>query len=257
MTELNSIQEIFFAFLQQYHFREEDLDYSVLPGHINALQTLAEVSNSGVSIFDVNKREIVFFSSNYGKMLGYKPEDYQHLNYRFFEERMHPDERYRLALQGVSAFKMFNAFTREEKLSHKIISEFRMLNAEGRYVRLVEQYQILELDKTGQVWLMMNIVDISPYQEEDTATFKKQLLNFKTGNLLSFEFDNQVSLELTKREQEILQLVKQGLLSKEISDKLSISVHTVNTHRQRFLEKLGANNSVEAIRIASRFGLLE
>jgi len=51
--------------------------------------------------------------------------------------------------------------------------------------------------------------------------------------------------------------VRNGLLSKEISNKLSISVHTVNTHRQRFLEKLGANNSMEAVVFASKFGLLE
>ncbi|WP_428838896.1 LuxR C-terminal-related transcriptional regulator [Gelidibacter algens] len=42
-----------------------------------------------------------------------------------------------------------------------------------------------------------------------------------------------------------------------MSDKLSISLHTVNTHRQRFLEKLGANNSIEAVIFASKFGLLD
>lgn len=66
-----------------------------------------------------------------------------------------------------------------------------------------------------------------------------------------------VGVELTKREIEILRLVKEGYLSKEISGKLSISVHTVNTHRQRFLEKLGANNSFEAVMFASKFGLLD
>lgn len=257
MQELNSIQEVFFAFLQQYKFDEEQLDYSVLPVHVKSLQIMAEVSNSGVGIFDVHKKEIAFFSSNYGKMLGYKPSDYQKENYRFFEDKIHPDERYQLSLQGVSALKMFNAFTKEEKLSHKVISEFSMLNAEGRYVRLVEQYQILELDKSGQIWLMMNIVDISPYQE-DLQAVKCQLFNYKTGDFISFEPDGRkATLELTRRELEILRLVKQGLLSKEISDKLSISVHTVNTHRQRFLEKLGANNSVEAIQFADRYGLLK
>jgi DNA-binding NarL/FixJ family response regulator len=51
--------------------------------------------------------------------------------------------------------------------------------------------------------------------------------------------------------------VKEGYLSKEISDRLSISVHTVNTHRQRFLEKMGAANSMEAVMYASKYGLLE
>ena len=85
---------------------------------------------------------------------------------------------------------------------------------------------------------------------------KSQLLNIRTGSFIPFEVEQKVDLELTKRELEILKLVKEGYLSKEISDKLSISVHTVNTHRQKFLEKLGANNSFEALSLASKLGLL-
>ena len=131
-----------------------------------------------------------------------------------------------------------------------------MLNARGRYVRLIEQHQFIELDKTGQIWLMLGVVDVSPNQEEFNG-IKCQFLNFKTGQIIPWETPPKAEYELTKRELEILRLVKDGLLSKEISNKLSISLHTVNTHRQRFLEKLGANNSLEAVMFASKFGLLD
>ena len=131
-----------------------------------------------------------------------------------------------------------------------------MLNAQNKYVRLIEQYQFIELDKSGQIWLLLGIVDISPNQEEFNG-IKCQFLNFKTGNAVAYEASPKVSYELTNRELEILKLVKNGLLSKEISNRLSISLHTVNTHRQRFLEKLGANNSFEAVMFASKFGLLD
>lgn len=161
-----------------------------------------------------------------------------------------------MSLLSVSIFKIFNAFSSEEKLSHKTISEYRMLNAQGKYARLIEQYQMVELDKKGQLWLMLGVVDISPNQDEESIS-KGQLLNFKTGQFIPLDVPLKAQVELTKRELEILRLVKIGLLSKEISSKLSISLHTVNTHRQRFLEKLGANNSFEAVNFASRFGLLE
>ena len=61
---------------------------------------------------------------------------------------------------------------------------------------------------------------------------------------------------LSEREIEILQMVKDGLLSKEISEQLYISTNTVNTHRQRILEKLDADNSMEAVKYASALGLL-
>jgi DNA-binding CsgD family transcriptional regulator len=82
------------------------------------------------------------------------------------------------------------------------------------------------------------------------------MLNFRTGKIIAMEAPEKAEFELTKREIEILRYVKDGLLSREISDKLFISVHTVNTHRQRFLEKLGASNSMEAVIFASKFGLL-
>lgn len=255
MSDQTSIQEVFFKFLMQYQFLEENLDYTVLPKHIQSLQTLAELSNSGTSIFDLNKKQMAFFSSNFGKLLGYQPADYEHLNYQFFEEKIHPEERLKLALNGISHLKMFNAFSRDEKLNHKVINEYRMLNSENKYVRLVEQYQILELDKTGQIWLMLSMVDISPNQEA-AGSVKSQLLNFRTGNIITIDTEQKADPELSRRELEVLQLVKQGYLSKEISYKLSISVHTVNTHRQRVLEKLGANNSFEAVVFASKYGLL-
>jgi len=45
-------------------------------------------------------------------------------------------------------------------------------------------------------------------------------------------------------------------LSKEIADTLSISINTVNRHRQNILERLRVNNSIEACRIAEFMGLL-
>jgi DNA-binding NarL/FixJ family response regulator len=43
---------------------------------------------------------------------------------------------------------------------------------------------------------------------------------------------------------------------KVISDQFEISIFTVNTHRQRILKKLNANNTTEAILYASRLGLI-
>jgi DNA-binding NarL/FixJ family response regulator len=47
-----------------------------------------------------------------------------------------------------------------------------------------------------------------------------------------------------------------GLMSKEISDKLFISIHTVNRHRQNILEKMNVENLSAAISYAKKLGLL-
>lgn len=256
MSENSYIQEIFFKYLQQFKFNEKALDYSLIDKHKTALQTLSNIGNSGTGIFDLCKREVIFHSSNFGVLLGYNTSDYKDIGQQFFASKIHSEDALKCSINGVSVLKILNSFSSDEKFNHKAIMEYRMLNAKNQYVRLIEQYQVLELDSNGQIWLMLNIVDISPNQEE-LDECKSQLLNFKTGKITPMEASRKVQLELTKREIEILKHVKEGLLSKEISNKLSISVHTVNTHRQRFLEKLGANNSFEAVMFAAKYGLLD
>jgi DNA-binding NarL/FixJ family response regulator len=52
---------------------------------------------------------------------------------------------------------------------------------------------------------------------------------------------------LTVREQEILQLMTEGLLKKEIADRLSISFHTVDTHLRNIYAKLHVNTRTGAV----------
>jgi DNA-binding NarL/FixJ family response regulator len=61
---------------------------------------------------------------------------------------------------------------------------------------------------------------------------------------------------ITHREQEILTLVACGLSSKEIADKLFISIHTVLTHRKKILKKLNQNKAIGAINVAISSGIL-
>jgi DNA-binding CsgD family transcriptional regulator len=52
---------------------------------------------------------------------------------------------------------------------------------------------------------------------------------------------------LTRREKEIMQLVSEGLSSKEIAAKLFISRHTVESHRKHILHKLSVRNSPQMV----------
>lgn len=61
---------------------------------------------------------------------------------------------------------------------------------------------------------------------------------------------------LTNRELEVLRLVVQGLRNSEISQRLNVSVKTVETHLTSLYSKLGVQSRAEAIAFAQRQGLL-
>ena len=253
------ITRIFLELLNTQKFVPKDLDYSVLDKHRAFLQTLATIGKSGISVFDMFKKEHVFYSPNFGQLLGFDIKLIQDKGQVFIDEKIHPDDFIQLMEMGVSILKLYLKFSIDEKTNYKLINEYRVLNSNNEYIRVIEQHQILELDKYGNVWLSTSVIDISPNQKIEDG-FKSQLFDFRTGKLIPFQDekkrDKNISKTLSKREIQILRMVKDGLLSKEISDNLDISLHTVNTHRQRVLEKLGANNSMEAVVFASKLGLL-
>ncbi len=255
-NDIKKLHETYIKLLEKQKFDEKDLDYSILERQTPVLQKLAETSNSLITVFDLFQRKHVYHSSNFESFLGYTKNDFNEGGEYFLDSKIHADDYIALFQNGITLFKLLASITSEQRLNCKLINEFRILNSANQFIRVIEQQQTLELDKKGNVWLALSILDISPNQNIN-ENLKAQILNFKTEEfvpLLQSKFNK--NLTLTKREIEILNYVKDGKLSKEISDKLFISVHTVNTHRQRILEKLSANNSIEAIKIAENLGLI-
>ncbi|MFT3822888.1 MAG: response regulator transcription factor [Chitinophagaceae bacterium] len=61
---------------------------------------------------------------------------------------------------------------------------------------------------------------------------------------------------ISRREKEVLQLIAEGLTNAEISEKLFISIPTVNTHRKSLLEKFEVKNTATLIGKAIKMGLI-
>ena len=84
---------------------------------------------------------------------------------------------------------------------------------------------------------------------------KRTVINRKTGEILASAVVP-ADQQLTKREKEILLLIRQGFLSKEIASKLNLSIYTVHNYRKNILAKLNVDNVIEAINRAESFGIL-
>lgn len=64
-----------------------------------------------------------------------------------------------------------------------------------------------------------------------------------------YNFDKRFAT-LTEREHQLFDLVVAGLINKQIADQLCISVRTVEVHRAKMMERLGASCITELIKIA-------
>lgn len=61
---------------------------------------------------------------------------------------------------------------------------------------------------------------------------------------------------LSRREVEVLRLLAQGHTNQEAAERLSVSIKTVETHRQRLKDKLGLKSRAQLVRFALESGLL-
>lgn len=76
----------------------------------------------------------------------------------------------------------------------------------------------------------------------------KRFLNYETQDVFT---------ALTKREREVLQLLAEGRNTKQIASDLFISVKTVETHRQKMMNKLEIYNIPDLVKYAIQQGVID
>lgn len=250
--KLREIQKKYFELLESIPFVEEDLNYNVLDKHRPTLENLDRIGNSAISVFDMNRKTHVYISPSYRERLGL-PDD-KHEGPEGFDQLMHPDDVI-IAMEAGYYFLKMAMNTKNSLLKNfKLLNDYRIQTPDNGWLRMTEEHQILETDPHGNIWLALSIIDVSPNQNLNEP-MSSWLINHKTGEVISFAEVTSL-FELTHREKEILHLISKGKVSKQIADELHISVHTVNTHRQNIIGKMGVTNTAEAIQLASRMGIL-
>ena len=174
----------------------------------------------------------------------YVTEDIQASDELNIEKLVHPDDLEVVRRIDKKVWEFLDTLPEEEKLTYKYIYEMRVLDR-GKYVRMIYQMRILAFKDDN--FLGMGIIDLAPEQSANTSV-RFQIKNCLTDEIVPFAIETATDALLSPREREILALAKEGMFSKEISEKLNISIHTVNRHRQNILEKLQVDNIIEAIR---------
>ena len=90
---------------------------------------------------------------------------------------------------------------------------------------------------------------------QDAHSINQDVANY-VSDLLIERSKRIADIGLSQREIQIIRLSAEGLTAAEIAERLFLSVHTVNTHRQRIYAKMGVKNVSDMLHSASQLGII-
>lgn len=105
--------------------------------------------------------------------------------------------------------------------------------------------------KGGAVDFLTKPVDAGRLIEAVTAALERDAARH-SERVASLQFAESLS-SLTPRESEVLDCIVEGLMNKQIADRLGLSVKTVKIHRGRVMQKLGAHTAAQLAALVVKY----
>lgn len=248
------------AFYEGQNLIDEKLDYSILTECKHQMKVTVDIESDCRVITDAAADFCYIFGGRFSYLIGLSDscsylKEMNSSDEDVIYNRIYPEDLVDKRTLEYEFFKHIDNQQNNQKTNYKAACRIRMKDRTGKYIYVDNSTRIMRLSPNGKVWLILCCYNLSPVQESSNG-ITSRIINCATGDIIEPRISERRVRILTEREKEILNLIKEGKLSKQIAAILEISVHTVNRHRQNILEKLSVGNSVEAIVAATEMRLL-
>lgn len=254
MDILNNLSE---QFLNQPFQMDEREEHALLfARHI--AQMYAQIEHAIAVLSDLHTNQSYIYKGQMADKLNlsFKPEEtIQSIWEEEIFQAIHPDDLFERHLLELHFFHLLKSLPIDERQEYHTQSLIRMKDRDGSYRTVRHRTFYLQNDSNGNLWLDLCLYNFAT-EPSPIQGINGLIVNTVSGQAFKPDLKESADL-LSKREKEILQLIGNGKMSKEIADKLSISVHTVNRHRQNILEKLHVDSSIEAIKVGQALNLID
>lgn len=215
----------------------------------------ARMENAIAVLSDWRTNESYIYYGGFLQMLGIDKDVKDSKVASVWEEEIfkiiHPDDLTEKHLQELCFYHFVKRQPKKKCTDYYLMSKLRMKNKTNGYISVLHRIFYVSMPANGTLWLALCLY--SPLAFDIPA--KCVIINSIDGHVTELEEHNNEKI-LSVREKQVLKLINKGLMSKEIAEMLSISIHTVNRHRQEILGKLQVKNSIEACRIANDLKLI-
>lgn len=199
-----------------------------------------ELIDSYFFIYDCIDNEIVFINNSFKTLTGYDDKTF---NIEKLLQIIHPDDLSYFLQCEEKDLEFTNNLSFNQHFQFIFSYTYRIVKADGSFITIQQQCQAIEVTEQGHLSKTLvthkRIPDYNQRPIDDHKAFDKV-------NGIYIDSDN--CYNLSKREYEILTLIKEGLNSTEISNRLNISKYTIDTHRKNILNKTHSNNFIELIK---------
>ena len=228
-------------------------DYDLLHIKLQKLKDYARVEHRAIALYDIHRRRFLIKEDHHLEILGYGGMDLDEVG--SYHTLIHPDDLPLVLDAEMQMHRYLKGKPAAEKKEYKLAYDYRVKAASGEYMRFIHQLSIFETDRSGSAWILLVISDVLERFPLSTKP-RRMLIHLPTRKNVLFLGEHEWGEAIaTKREKEILELIGQGMDSRQISEKLFISVHTVNNHRQNILRKSCTNNITQAIKYLQIIGI--
>lgn len=167
------------------------------------------------------------------------------------EAMIHPDDLDGFLRCKQRAIELQKTLKPSETLHYRFAIQYRLRPLRHQPYRHVYCEMLTYLDATNKIKQALLYRDASMERVSDRV----QLTWYRTHGLSYIKVGSYVPAaadqELTVREEEILCLIKEGFNSKEIADRLCISLNTVKNHRKNLLRKTQSRNMADLVYTAT------
>ncbi|MGG5508021.1 MULTISPECIES: LuxR C-terminal-related transcriptional regulator [unclassified Myroides] len=191
-------------------------------------------------IYDCIEDTILFINAAFTAITGHSTDGFT-LDFLF--ELLHPADQSYFLENEEKRLGFTNGLKFEEHFRYTTTYSYRIKKADATYFRITQECQALEVDDQGQLAKMLIIHKI---QDQTKFCVQNDYKIFDKVHNIYLDLNN--DFNLTKRELEILTLIKEGFTSREISGMLNVSMNTILTHRKNILYKTNSTSFIELVK---------
>jgi DNA-binding CsgD family transcriptional regulator len=217
-------------------------------------------------LLDFTKKKYIYVDEACFDLFGYTASYFLETGLMEYLNKWHPDDFEILNKKVIpDCLNFFGNHSLEKNINIIYSYNYRVLNAKGEYKTVLQRFSYVPSNVQGLPAGMIGVAsDITHFKNdlsivhtiEETVRYDNSLVNELLFKKVHPILEYKEVKCVTRREIEILKYMAAGLSSKQIADKMFISINTINNHRKNMLSKTNCKSSAELMNYAVRHGLL-